>query len=96
MDNVLRGKIDRWSDTNISDKDAKDFINNIKSDTLRGIVRNHFEHECYNGLYTLNDFKRDFKKYLKDKDRKHYFLPGLNDRYENILKMLLRLEEGDY
>ena len=83
--------INAWSDTNIKDKDAVAFINSIKSLKLRRIVRNHFENECYFINYTLKMFKEDFKEYLKDETNHRYFLPGLNDRTENILKKLLNI-----
>ena len=84
-------KINIWSDTNIKDQRAKEFLNNIKSDYLRSIVRKHFERECYFRLYTLEDFRNEFLKYLKNKETNYYFLPGLNDHYEEILKVLLHI-----
>ena len=93
MDSWLTSKIDRWSDTNIKDQRAKSFINSIKSDYLRAIVRKHFEKECYFRLYTLEDFKKEFQDYLNDREAKYYFLPGLNDHYEDILKKLLGIEK---
>lgn len=88
----LEDNIDIWTDTNIVDQRAKQFINNIKSRKLKAIVRKHFEHENHLKLYTLDNFRKDFKVYLKDPDRPYYFLPGLNERTEDILKKLLNLD----
>lgn len=94
-DVIVEEKITQWSDTNIEDQRAKEFINNIKADYLRSIVRKHFEHECYFKFYTLKHFRKDFIDYLKDKERKYYFLPGLNNHYEDILKMLLKIKDEE-
>ena len=91
--NYLEEEITIWSDTCIKDKKAREFINNIKSRRLRGIIKNHFEHECFLRHYTLKDFEEEFVKYLNDKSAKYYFLPGLNDKYEDILKKLLYLDK---
>lgn len=93
MDSYLSSKIDAWSDTNIRDQETKDFINSINSKYLRCVIRKHFEHECYFRYYNLDDFKKEFIEYLNDKEVKHYFLPGLNDHYEDILKKLLNIEK---
>ena len=91
----LTSKIDFWSDTKIRDKKAIEFINNIKSLKLRSIVRNHFETQCslYDQWYSLEDFKNNFKSYLGGKNNNYYFLSGLNDHYEDILKKLLGIEK---
>ena len=93
MDRYFATKITPWSDTNIRDQKIIDFINNIKSEYLRSIIREHFEHECYFKNYTLEIFKKEFKEYLDDKNIGHYFLPGLNSHYEDILKKLLGIEK---
>lgn len=91
----LSKKIDFWTDTSIKDKKAIEFINNIKSLKLRSIVRNHFEYKCgmIDTWYSVEDFKEEFVTYLNKKDNIYYLLPGLNDRYESILKKLLGLEK---
>ena len=81
-----------WSDTSIRDDKVIDFINNIKAIRLKRIIREHFEHKCYFTNYTLDDFREEFKKYLEDKDDMYRFLPGLDSKYENILKMLLEIK----
>lgn len=93
MDEMSK-KIDRWTYTDIRDKKAIEFINNIKSLRLRSIVRNHFEYKCnmVNSYYSLKDFKEEFIKYLNDNNTDGYFLPGLNEHYESILKKLLKME----
>lgn len=83
------GKITPFCDTNIKDQRAIKFINSIKSRKLRQIVRDHFEKECFMRVYRYTDFRNEFIKYLNDSNNMYYFLPGLNDRYENILKLLL-------
>ena len=93
IDPYLMENIDFWTETNIKDKKTIEFINNIKSRRLKGIVRKHFEHECYFKHYTLQDFRKEFIDYLNDKEAKYYFLPGLNDHYEDILKYLLKVNE---
>ena len=85
------GTINAFSGTNIKDPEAIKFINSIKSRRFRQIIRHKFETESYFNYYTLNNFKEDFKKYLNDKNNNYYFLPGLNDRYEDILKKLLNI-----
>ena len=93
MDSYLSSKIDAWSNTSIRDQKTKDFINSINSKYLRSIIREHFEHECYFRYYNIDDFKKEFIEYLNDKSINHYFLPGLNDHYEDILKKLLGIEK---
>ena len=85
-------RITAWSDTCIKDQDAIDFINKIQSMKLRRIIREHFESECYNHPYNLKKFKEEFIEYLSKEDIHHYFLPGLNDRLEDILKKLLYIK----
>lgn len=82
--------------TAIRDKKTIDFINSIKSRYLRAMIRNHFEHECSmrKTYYDLEDFKKEFKSYLDHKEL-GYFIYGLNDHYEDILKKLLGLEKWD-
>ena len=94
MDEMSK-KIDRWTYTDIRDKDTIEFINNIKSLRLRSIVRNHFEYQCnmVNTWYSIKDFKEEFITYLNDKNSSYYFLPGLNEHYEDILKKLLKIEK---
>ena len=94
MDEMSK-KIDQWTYTDIRDKKAIEFINNIKSLKLRSIIRNHFEYKCnmVNSYYSLKDFKEEFITYLNDKKSSYYFLPELNGHYEDILKKLLKIEK---
>lgn len=91
----LSKNIDHFADTSIRDKKVIEFINNIKCLRLKSIVRNHFEYKCnmINEWYSVENFKEEFIKYLNNKDAKYYFLPGLNDHYEDILKKLLKIEK---
>ena len=91
MDN----KITPWSDTAIKDQKTIEFINNIRVVRLRGIVRDYFEEKCWFNTYTLEDFRKEFIRYLKGENNDYRFLPGLCDRYEDILKMLLKIEKED-
>ena len=95
MDRYLMSKITPWSDTSIKDQKIVDFINNIRAEKLRGIVREYFEHECYFRSYTLEDFRKEFIRYLKGENNDYRFLPGLGNHYEDILKMLLKIKKEE-
>jgi len=83
--------ITEYTDTAIKDKDTIDFINNIISIKLQRIVRERFEERCwFDSSYNLKVFREEFKVYLKQ-DSTSYFLPGLDERTENILKKLLKV-----
>ena len=91
----LSKNIDCFTDTNIRDRKTIEFINNIKSLRLKSIVRNYFEYKCgmIDSWYSVEKFKEEFIKYLNDKNTTYYFLPGLNEHYEDILKKLLKIEK---
>ena len=79
------------SDTRIKDKKLIEFLNSIKSGKLRRILRYYIEDRCFFENYRYETLVCEFKEYLSDKNTNNYFLPDMNDRLEEILKMLLKL-----
>jgi hypothetical protein len=82
--------ITKESETSIKDKKMIEFLNSIKSTSLRRILRYYVEDKCYkeNPYYSVKHLKEDFKEYERSKSD-YYFLPKMNERLEGILKMLL-------
>ena len=88
IDMLYMEEIDPFTETNIKDKNLIMFLNNLKSKKLRRILRKYIEKKCYFELYSLDDLEREFKNHYEN-DNGKYFLPDMNDRLEDILKMLL-------
>ena len=81
-------EINSDTETYIRDKKLVDFLNSLKSTKLRRILREYLEQKCYTEYYTYDNLVKDFKYHVEN-DTDKYFLPGFNDRLEDILNMLL-------